>query len=154
VAENFTAASQLNGAYSVMDDDWSSERVVYRHEQNRQACVWWHKQHRHWWIGDCRKKGLDHGYAWLEPDLNCPSDPDPDGESPIWRRDGTDEVLPLVAVRRGAGSIPIFHFGTPEEEKGRAFWKDAEAGSGNDRALRFLTPFILMKKMVKSPNLA
>jgi len=121
IAENFTAATSLNGPYSVMDDDWANERVVYRHELNSQACIWWHKQYRHWWVGDCRKKGLNHGYAWIEPDIDCPTDLSDDGHPPLWRRSGTDEPLPLVGVRRSSLlSIPVLQFGTPEEEKGFA----------------------------------
>ena len=118
IAENFTTGSQFNGAYSVMDDDWANERVVYRHEKYTQGCIWWHKQYRHWWIGDCRKKGLNHGYAWLEPDLACPSDTGADEGLPLWRRGGTDEALPLVGIKRSSGfTIPVLHFGTPDEER-------------------------------------
>ena len=124
IAENFTTGSQFNGAYSVMDDDWANERVVYRHEKLPQGCIWWHKQYRHWWIGDCRKKGLNHGYAWLEPDLACPTDLDGEG-SPLWRRGGTDEALPLVGIKRSNSfSIPVLQFGTPDEERVPGFISD------------------------------
>ena len=121
IAENFTAPTLLNGPYSVMDDDWANERVVYRHELNSQSCIWWHKQFRHWWAGDCRKKGLNHGYAYIDPDLACPTDLTEDGHQPLWRRGGTDEALSLVGVKRSSLlSIPVLHFGTPEDEKGLA----------------------------------
>ena len=124
IAENFTTGSQFNGAYSVMDDDWANERVVYRHEKLPQGCIWWHKQYRHWWIGDCRKKGLNHGYAWLEPDLACPSDLDGEG-NPLWRRGGTDEALLLVGIKRSnLFSIPGLQFGTPDEERVPGFISD------------------------------
>ena len=74
-------------------DGWNSNltngRGVYRAEKSPQNCIWWHKLYRHWWLGDCRKRGNNHGFAYLRPDETCPHD----GSEGEWRRGGSDEVL-------------------------------------------------------------
>lgn len=64
-------------------------RGVYRAEKSPQNCIWWHRLYRHWWLGDCRKRGNNHGFAYLGPDETCPQD----GSEGEWRRGGSDEVL-------------------------------------------------------------
>ena len=72
---------------------WSSHltngRGVYRAIKDPKNCIWWHKLYRHWWLGDCRKRGNNHGFAYLQPDKTCPHG-DTEGE---WKRGGSDEVL-------------------------------------------------------------
>ena len=51
-------------------------------------CIWWHKEYRHWWIGDCNNRPENVGHAWLEPDVTCPNQAGSD-----WRKSGTDEEL-------------------------------------------------------------
>jgi len=64
-------------------------RGVYRAIKDPKNCIWWHKLYRHWWLGDCRKRGNNHGFAYLQPDKTCPHG-DTEGE---WKRGGSDEVL-------------------------------------------------------------
>ena len=50
-------------------------------------CVWWHREFRHWWIGDCQNVGTNSGYAYIDSDERCPIAPMiqvvPDKESGI-----------------------------------------------------------------------
>ena len=125
---------------------------MYRHEKMSQNCIWWHKQYRHWWLGDCRKKGLNHGYAWLEPDLACPTDPPPGGEGegkPLWRRGGTDEALPLVGVKRSY-AIPVLQFGTPDDERAPGFY----AHKNFTKKCHLFTPLAVLLHSFYSSHLA
>jgi hypothetical protein len=68
---------------------------------------------RHWWIGDCRDRGLGRGLAYFRADVACPSD----GAGGLWVSAATEEALPGAAVSRAdAFSIPILHLGTPDED--------------------------------------
>ena len=81
------------GSGDAAKEGWKSHltngRGVYRAEKSPQNCIWWHKQYRHWWLGDCRKRGNNHGFAYLGPDETCPHD----GGEGEWKRGGSDEVL-------------------------------------------------------------
>ena len=35
-------------------------------------CVWWHKQHQHWWLGQCKDVGKNPSNAYLNPGKICP----------------------------------------------------------------------------------
>ena len=100
----FGIFSGVNEFYSLVKEDdvtnkksefegWSSHltngRGVYRGQHNSNNCIWWHKQYRHWWLGDCQKRGNNHGFAYLQPDTTCPHD----GSDGDWRRGGSDEVM-------------------------------------------------------------
>ena len=99
----FGAFRGVNDFYSLVKEDdvdggkdtgsWSTHltngRGVYKGEENPRNCIWWHKQFRHWWLGDCLKRGNNHGFAWLQPDVTCPQD----GAEGDWHRGGSDEVL-------------------------------------------------------------
>ena len=100
---DFGHFSGVNDYYKLVREDdvsnkkgsegWNSHltngRGVYRAEKSPQNCIWWHRLYRHWWLGDCRKRGNNHGFAYLGPDETCPHD----GEEGEWRRGGSDEVL-------------------------------------------------------------
>ena len=120
----FGRFSAVNDFYSLVKEDdvkdnkkaefegWSSHltngRGVYRGEKNNHNCIWWHKQYRHWWLGDCQKRGNNHGFAYLQPDTTCPHD-GADGE---WRRGGSDEVLKEGNIKAVATIIKTVKKGT------------------------------------------
>ena len=68
---------------------WTNERRAYISLRSPHNCIWWENDYRHWWIGDCEKRGNNYGLAYLEPDENCPHD----GFNSRWRRAGTAEIL-------------------------------------------------------------
>ena len=68
---------------------WTNERRAYISLRSPHNCIWWENDYRHWWIGDCEKRGNNYGLAYLEPDENCPHD----GLNSRWRRAGTNEIL-------------------------------------------------------------
>ena len=74
-----------SGRY-LKNENSANERDVYHHESNNKFCIWWHKQWRHWWLGDCDNIGQNLGYAYLGPDKSCPNE----GKSGDWRRGGSD----------------------------------------------------------------
>ena len=88
-----TSGSVFNGRYKLMSKPPDgSERGVWKGVAGptEDYCIWWHAPYRHWWIGNCRKVGNNHGYAWLLPsEAQCPSD----GGQGQWRRGGTDAIL-------------------------------------------------------------
>ncbi len=40
---------------------------------NGDKCIWWYREYRHWWIGPCENVGTNSGYAYIYPDVRCPS---------------------------------------------------------------------------------
>ena len=69
--------------------EWTDGRRVYISMRRPQNCIWWEKKYRHWWVGDCEKRGNNFGSAFLEPDEECPHH-NAEGN---WKRSGTNENL-------------------------------------------------------------
>ena len=69
--------------------EWTDERRAYISVRSPRKCIWWEKEYRHWWVGDCGKRGNNYGSAFLEPDELCPH------HSSIgdWKKSGTNENL-------------------------------------------------------------
>ena len=72
---------------------WNCEltngRRAYMSLRSPHNCIWWDKQFKHWWVGDCEKRGNNYGTAFLEPDEICPNH----GKVGDWKRSGTSEIL-------------------------------------------------------------
>ena len=69
--------------------EWTNGRRSYISLRSPHSCIWWDVKFRHWWIGDCEKRGNNYGSAFLEPDEICPQH----GRKGDWKRSGTNEIL-------------------------------------------------------------
>ena len=69
--------------------EWTNGRRSYISLRSPHSCIWWDVKFRHWWIGDCEKRGNNYGSAFLEPDEICPHH----GRNGDWKRSGTNEIL-------------------------------------------------------------
>ena len=78
-----------NSGIYIKNLDLTGERDVYQHENENELCIWWHKEYRHWWLGNCDNIGQNTGHAYLQPDKNCPNE----GKSGDWKKSGSDETI-------------------------------------------------------------
>ena len=69
--------------------EWINTRRTYISLRSPKNCIWWDKKFRHWWIGECGKRGNNYGYVFLESDVVCPHH----GDTGDWKRSGTNEIL-------------------------------------------------------------
>ena len=69
--------------------EWTNGRRSYISLRSPHSCIWWDVTFRHWWIGDCEKRGNNFGSAFLEPNEECPHH-NAEGN---WKRSGTNENL-------------------------------------------------------------
>ena len=69
--------------------EWTNGRRSYISLRSPHSCIWWDVKFRHWWIGDCEKRGNNYGSAFLEPDEICPHH----GRKGDWKRSDTNEIF-------------------------------------------------------------
>ena len=104
VVQDFSVtAFDFSGSYTELKPTTNGTRGFYRHDTRDQFCMWWHKPYQHWWIGSCSNRGDNSGFAWLEPNVQCPTE----GKNGEWRQSHTDEVIDGTVTEADHDKIEI-----------------------------------------------
>ena len=93
------------GEYSYVE----ANRPIFQGIDEREGeCMWWQRQHRHWWIGPCANIGNNAGFAYIEEDVGRPAECKTDMSKDnvcsdeikmTWRKGGSDELIQNLVLQ-------------------------------------------------------
>jgi len=145
-----TPWAEYSGTYHKTDQE-AKGRAVWKFGEK---CLWW-ATYAHWWTGPCDGNlGKNAGQAWLENRTMCPYVNGYDASNQVWRRAGTDEILPLMKASsvRNEGDLETLVIcgehraescaACPREHgaswcNGDCFWKSGQCKSAVCRVTRW-----------------
>jgi len=100
-AGSVNLTGEFGGTFNKTDQE-ANGRAVWKFGKQ---CIWW-ATFDHWWTGSCNNLGENTGGPWLENRTMCPYGPAFDANNQVWRRAGSDEILPLMKAYR-VGEDPL-----------------------------------------------